>query len=121
MSEIIPTFFHMLANIKLYHWQTYHYSRHIASDTLHGELSDLIDTFIEVYMGKYNRPEFNRGFQIPVDEYSTLSVNELLKTYTLFLQDKLPMYIDTGDTELLNIRDEMLSILNKTLYLFTLE
>jgi hypothetical protein len=72
-------------------------------------------------MGKYNRPEFNNGFQISVDEYSTLSVNELLQKYTTFLQEKLPMYINKKDTELLNIRDEMLTILNKTLYLFTLE
>jgi hypothetical protein len=37
--------------------------------------------------------------------------------------DKMPSYLDKKmhNTDLLNIRDEMLAITNKTLYLLTLE
>ena len=119
MSEsIIQVFFHMTSNIKLYHWNTMQYSRHKASDELHSALSSLIDTFVETYIGEYKRPQFS--FNIKVKLINDNSICELLREYIQFLKFELPKQLDKSDTHLLNIRDELLTELNKTLYLFTL-
>lgn len=122
MSEsIIKAFFHMTLNIKLYHWQTRVYARHKASDDLLNELLALIDTFVEVYIGKYNRPSFKEKTPITVIDLSDDEIIITLNKYVSFLVKELPKYIQQDDTELLNIRDEMLQLINKTLYLFTLQ
>lgn len=119
-EEIIQVFFHMLLNIKLYHWQTLSFARHRASDELHSSLLDLIDSFIEVYIGRYSRPQFKNAFDIKVKELDSDSFVDLIKEYIKFLKYKVPKYIKESDTDLLNIRDEILSHFNKTLYLCTL-
>ena len=42
----------MLNTVKLYHWKTYSYATHEATDKLYKELNEYIDEFIEVYLGK---------------------------------------------------------------------
>jgi hypothetical protein len=44
----------------------------------------------------------------------------MIQQYILFLKKEVPKQLKQHDTDLLNIRDELLSSLNKTLYLFTL-
>ena len=122
-ESIVQVFFHMMLNLKLYHWETVKYARHIGSDNLHGALSTLIDQFVEVYMGRYSRPKFKTSFNIEVNQYDDENIIPILNDYITFLKEELPKYLkkDGSDTDLLNIRDEMLSELNKTLYLFTLQ
>ena len=121
-EDIIQMFFHMQLNIKLYHWQTKVYARHKATDDLLTSLSDLIDQFIEVYIGRYKRPKFTDGFNVEVNELNEESAKELIKTYITMMKTRVPKYLKKeSDSDLLNIRDEILGLLNKTLYLFTLE
>lgn len=110
----------MTSTIKLYHWQTTSFARHKATCELHSSLQDLVDQFIEVYMGRYQRPNFPQGFKLHIKESSDLSAQDTLLQYIDFLKNELPTYLQSNDTDLFNIRDEMLSNLNKTLYLFTL-
>ena len=124
-EDIIKVFFHMQHTIKLYHWQTIVFARHKATDDLLGSLSELIDKFIEVYIGRYQRPKFNKNLKINIDELSdddddNNSAVNMLKTYIKYMKYELPKYLDDDDTDLCNIRDELLGDLNKTLYLFTL-
>ena len=120
-ENIIIVFFHMLNTIKLYHWQTINYARHKATDSLHSELSALIDTFIEVYIGRYKRPSDNNTIKINIEELSDDSATNAINEYINYLKNDLPKYLKSSDTDLLNIRDEMLQNLNQTLYLFTLQ
>ena len=55
MSRIIKFFFYLQCNVKLYHWNTTKYSRHIASDKLFSNILEHSDKFMEVYIGKYGR------------------------------------------------------------------
>jgi hypothetical protein len=119
-ETIIQVFFSMLLNIKLYHWETMMFSRHKASDELHSSLSDLIDKFIEVYIGRYTRPKFKSSFDIKVKQLNDSNIVEVLHEYIKFLKHDISKYIKDSDTDLLNIRDEILGEFNKTLYLFTL-
>lgn len=120
-EDLVKLFFHMNLNIKLYHWQTTSYARHKATCDLHGVLTDLSDQFIEVYMGKYERPEFKDSFTVMVKELSDKNAKDLLEEYSNVLKKEVSKYIKTSDTDLMNIRDEMLAAINKTIYLFTLQ
>jgi len=45
----------------------------------------------------------------------------LIDVFIEFLQNDLPEELEKTDTDLLNIRDEMLGLLNKTKYLLLLK
>lgn len=122
-ESIVKVFFHMTTTIKLYHWQTSSYPRHKATCDLLAATLPLIDTFVETYMGRYQRPVFDSGFKMNIMELKDNddSAPSLIKDYIFYLQNDLPKYVDDNDTDLLNIRDEIVSNLNKTLYLFTLQ
>lgn len=122
-ESIIKIFFHMTTTIKLYHWQTLSYPRHKATCDLLAAILPLIDTFVETYMGRYQRPRFESGFKMNIQELKDNddSAPSLIKDYIFYLQNDLPKYVENNDTDLLNIRDEIVSNLNKTLYLFTLQ
>ena len=119
-KQIVQLFFHMMLNIKLYHLETTNFARHKASDELHGNLSGLIDKFIEVYIGGYDRPNFTSTFTVKVKQLNDNSIIDVLNEYIGFLKHELPKFVNVSDTHLLNIRDEMLTEINQALYLFTL-
>ena len=107
--------------IKVYHWQTMSHPRHKATDDLVSSLDEKIDQFVEVYMGKYGRPKFTaRSGTIRVENFHDKNGPALLKSAIVWLTNKLPKHLKETDTDLLNIRDEILGSLNQTLYLFTL-
>lgn len=113
-------FFHMLNNIKLYHWKTTSFARHKATDELHSSLSDLVDNFMEVYIGKYGRGKINSTSAITIKNLTDDNAETQLRNWVTILEGGLNEYLDEYDTDLLNIRDDMLGLLNKTIYLFTL-
>lgn len=119
-ETLIQVFFSMQNTIKLYHWQTGSFARHKATCELLAGLDPLIDSFIETYMGRYSRPFFSGGFDIKIKELSDQEAESILDKYIQFLKVEVPKHLKTSDTDLFNIRDEMLGILNKTVYLFTL-
>lgn len=118
----IQFFFNMREQIKLYHWQTKSYSRHKATDDVIGKLDENIDQFVEVWMGKYGRPRMTpRTNTIKVANLSESGAVKFIKSCISELQGAITKSLDpTKDTDLLNIRDEMLGDLNQLLYLFTL-
>lgn len=120
-ERIVQFFFHAVLNIKLYHWQTRRYPRHMASDALFSALLESMDKFIETYIGRYKRPKFSDAFEVSVTQFNDDEIKDLLKEYVAFLTNELPQHLDIeADTDLLNIRDDILGTINKTLYLFTL-
>lgn len=112
----------MREQIKLYHWQTKMYSRHKATDEVIEKLDKLIDSFVEVWMGKYGRPRMTaKTSTIRVSNLSESGAVAFIKECIKELQGPITKSLNPEkDTDILNIRDEMLSDLNQLLYLFTL-
>ena len=80
-AAIIQFFFTLRDQIKLYHWQTTSESRHKSTDAALEKLDDLIDSFVEVYIGKYGRPRLTA-------RTNTVQVQNLNdKTAFRFVQD----------------------------------
>lgn len=119
-SIIVLGFFGIYDQMKFYHWTTSRYSRHMASDEFLKVISNLIDNFVEIYQGKYGKIKLTTNKNIVIDNLTDDNIANFLISFRNFLLNDLPRFIDQKDTDLLTIRDEMLGITNKTLYLFTL-
>lgn len=121
-AQIIHFFFNMRDQLKLYHWQTAEFARHKASDDLIKELDELMDLYVEVYMGKYGRPKITPSTNTStVRNLSEKAAEKYVKGCIEYLNGPLTKSLKGTDTDLANIRDEMLTNLNKVLYLFTLK
>jgi hypothetical protein len=111
----------MREQIKIYHWQTLSYPRHVATNDLVTKLDASIDQFVEVYISKYGRPQFTgKTSTIKLHNYKDSEMTKFVQDAVSWLQNDLPQKLKKTDTELLNIRDTIATDLNQTLYLFTL-
>ena len=109
-----------LDNIKLYHWQTKSYARHKETDQLWKKLSSLVDDLVETFYGAFP------GRVKVTDEDNTLHVQnwtddeafQTLTDFSIWIKDTLsPLLKD--NTDLLHIRDDMLTAVNHALYMFS--
>jgi hypothetical protein len=118
---LIIFFFEMRQNLYLYHLSTYEYSRHIAAANLIDKLDELIDRFLEVYFGKYGRPDMFTNSVVPLIPLSDNDAYLKLAYYVDELTNTIPTMINPEtDSDLLTIRDEMLVLVNNAKYLFKL-
>jgi hypothetical protein len=123
-KEITLKFLQMLNTIKLYHWKTYSYATHKATDDLYSSLGEHVDHFIEILLGKVgNRTNLLSVKTIPLTDISNR--NEFkreiqsYKTYLVNLNHNKALSTMLN-SDLFNIRDEILGDLNQFLYLYTL-
>jgi hypothetical protein len=72
-------------------------------------------------MGKYGRPEFDSEFSLMFQDISALSVQNFLDGITEFLVNMVDQLDPKYDTDLLNLKDEMLGDINQLKYLLTLK
>jgi len=122
-ENVIITFIEILNAVKLYHWKTISYPTHKATDELYAELNSNLDTFVETMLGKTGGRfdltrvkcsqlcDFNSidGFRKKIDGFRMYLIN---MTNDVNLKQAL-------NSDLLNIRDEILGNINKFLYLLT--
>lgn len=120
-QHMITMFIQMLNTVKLYHWKTSSYAEHKATDELYSNLNSTIDSFVEIMLGKTgSRVNLTGVKSIPLLDYTDISnFKKEVKMYKDYL-----IGLNTGldaknDTDLLNIRDEMLGHLNQFTYLLT--
>jgi len=119
-SHIVQVFLEMLNMIKLYHWKTKSYSQHKATDELYAKMQENVDRFVEVLLGKdETRIQMIEKRIYLLDMNSKEEFKKRLLTYRKFLTDMNIYFDDSNDTDLLNIRDELLADLNQFLYLFS--
>ena len=122
--NIVVYFLEMLHTIKLFHWKTTGYAIHKATDDLHSKLSESVDSFVEIMLGKHGgRVQLQSQTTLTIKDYASTakdSFKKEIEEYKDFLQ-KLTNTLDASkDSDLLNIRDEMLGQLNQFTYLLTL-
>jgi hypothetical protein len=118
-GDIVMCLLTLRNQIKLYHWQTKSFARHTATDALTTALDTTIDAFVESYMGRYGRPKVSGS--IKLHNFSESAARTFVAQQTAYLTKVLPKKLKSTDTDLLNLRDEILAELTKVLYLFTLQ
>ena len=125
-KEITIVFLETLIMIKLYHWKTYSYASHKATDQLYARLNENMDRFMEILFGKSGiRMDFTETKKISLhDLYSKEELVrniDTLKAYFVSLNERIdfsknPELEFMTNSDLLNIRDEILGDLNQFLY-----
>jgi hypothetical protein len=108
--------------LRIFHWQTKELSKHNSFGKTYDKLGKLIDDFVEISMGKYGRFVLtDEDNTITLVNLGEVDVNDIINTCS----DTLISFSDDlnpeKDTDLLNIRDEMIGLLSKLSYLLTLD
>lgn len=120
-AEILHVLLILRNQVKLYHWQTISFGRHNATDDLVTSLDANIDKFTEAYMGRYGRPKMTASTgKLQVYDVNDKRAPQLMKEAIRWLTKSLPKQLSKDDTDLLNIRDEILGDIQQARYLFTL-
>lgn len=126
--RLVECFFEILLMIKLYHWNTYNYATHKATDDLYSKLGGNIDRFMEVFLGKTAAAGMDpmggriKGLSaikmVNIDDKKEMASK--INGFLGFLDglDDISLFADKGD--LITIRDEITADLNQFLYLLTL-
>jgi hypothetical protein len=134
IADHILCFLELLNTIKIYHWTTLSYPTHKATDELHGKLSTLVDSFIEIYIGHCSRGKgAGAGAGLPIFRFRTAKDASIefcecksLEAFCKVLDDNI-VHLEgltnklRGYTDLVNIRDEMVGALAQALYLLRLK
>jgi hypothetical protein len=122
-TEIILKFIQILNIIKIYHWKTLSYPEHKATDELYESFNGRIDEFVETMLGKTGkRVNLSSVKSIPFYDYTNVTkfkqCIEIFKTYLVNMSNAA-YFKNPANSDLLNIRDEILGDLNKFTYLLT--
>jgi hypothetical protein len=122
LGDIIQYFITYKENMRMYHWHTKRYSRHVASGEHLSSIDTLIDQFVETLQGKYGRVYLDTSNnKVILGNNNDEQIVEFMKKFAEYLIEEIPKNLDSKkDTDLLNIRDEILGDINQKLYLFTL-
>ena len=120
-SEVIAKLVQIQNQFRFMHWQTQSYAKHKAYGKIYEDLTDLIDGFVESCMGKHGRPEYLGGLTLEFEDLSEISLQQFVDDTVDFLISFDQLFDEVTDSDLLNVRDEMLQLINKGKYLFTLE
>jgi hypothetical protein len=95
------------------HLQSRSYSQHMALGAFYGGIGDLVDSFIEAFQGKY-------GLLTKYPAIAALFPEQDPVTYLTYLSDEVAMLRKANgfpqDSELQNITDEIVQLIDSTLY-----
>ena len=120
-EELTLKLMQIQSQFKFLHWQTFGDAKHKAYGEIYDALGENIDTFVEAMMGKYGRVQFDPEFSIMFQDISVLNVTDFMDGITEFLVGMSEELDPKYDTDLLNLRDEMLADINQTKYRLTLK
>lgn len=115
-SEGVTCLLNCLSAVRVFHWNEKAYGRHVALGSFYDTFSEWLDDFVETALG--SRP----GQRVSLVECDLLQYDNpesLLKNLKGFLIIDFPEFVN-NEKDLINMRDELLGSLNKTVYLLGL-
>lgn len=119
---LITTLLTLQAQLRILHWQTKSYAEHQALGGLYEALDGKVDEFVETFSGRYGVPAAKDSYKLTLVNYKdNAAVVEILDTAISYMTKEVPSLLKPEDTDLLNIRDEMIGAINKTKYLLRLK
>ena len=122
LHKVLLTMLNMTNTIKLYHWRTSSFAEHKATDELFENLQSNIDKFVEVLLGRTygGRIAHPAVFHIVAHNYNNAKMlhREVAKFRAFLIS--LENTMGKNDTDLINIRDDILVDINKFMYLMSL-
>jgi hypothetical protein len=108
-AQFVQCLLHAVTNTHILHLKSRSYSEHMALGDFYDGLSDLADTYAEAYQGKYGIIEgYTDDFELADSAIPYLMEKN---DYIKLLRAGLPQ-----DSELQNIIDEIVALIDSTLY-----
>lgn len=113
IQDTVATLLQFSILLSIYHWHTFSYSRHKATDELYHHLLEFMDQLVEYYQGKHPRIQFNHDIRIQTVTDDTILpiLDSLSNTVEL---------ITVRDEGIRARRDDLIGYIHQTMYLFTL-
>jgi hypothetical protein len=102
-------------SLRMQHWLTVSHAEHNALGSAYEGLDGLIDSFVEVAIGAKGRGILSGITSLKVGG----DAQRILSNLETVLRKEIPSDLGEEETALMNIRDEMLALLQKTKYLLT--
>jgi hypothetical protein len=122
MEKVIVNLVKLQNQLRVLHWQTDSYAQHKAFGKAYDNMTDLIDSLVEVHQGKYGKIMYSTPLSIDLVNIDEISIDEVLAEVTDYLSAEFGGMVDAAkDTDCLNIRDSILQELNQLKYLLTLK
>jgi len=119
MRKTATILFHARQQAHFWHLDTKSFSEHKCLENFYTEILDLTDNLLWEYMGKGHRVDF-KGIRMTFHAYSREKMIEYFKRLHRYI-NKAKNGLKPADGNLANIMDEILGLVSKTLYLFTLK
>jgi DNA-binding ferritin-like protein len=120
MRKTATILFHARQQAHFWHLDTKSYAEHKALDSFYTELLDLIDSLMETYLGKGKRVDFGQ-IRMTFNKYSHEKMIEYFKKLARYIARAKKSMSGPNDGDISNIMDEILALINRTLYMFTLK
>ena len=120
MQDILINLITHINQIRMYHWKTFIHSRHIATDKYMDKVNPIIDTIIETLQGKRGM-RIKDSFKIEFFSMTDKNAEDYLFEHQRWLENDFEALVDENETDILNLRDELLSAVSQLIYLFTLK
>jgi hypothetical protein len=104
------------AQARVFHLMTHSFAQHKAMQELYESMSDFQDTFMETYIGAYGRPKIMTEIYL----CECKDMNSPIEYVKAKRQDFVNMYTMIEHRGLINLMDEIISMLDKIIYLLSL-
>lgn len=122
MDKVIVNLLKVQNQLRILHWQTTSYAAHKALGNAYDDLDELIDSLVEIHQGKYGRIVFETPIELNLVNQDEIDIEDVFMQLNEYLTGPFnEMHDSVKDTDCLNIRDEILAVINKLRYLLTLK
>jgi len=122
MEKPVVNLLKLQNQLRILHWQTDSYAEHKAFGKAYENLDGLIDSLVEVYQGKHGRIKYTSPVAMNLVNSDEISIMDILEEFCEYLTVTFTAVVDVAkDSDLLTIRDEILSEINRLKYLLTLK
>jgi len=120
MHEIVQPMMQFRNQIKLYHWKTSSFARHKGTDKFLEKFDKLLDEFMEVLSGS-RMEKIPDNFSVKFTQLSDGKAIGYLEGFRDWISNTLTGLLFEHETDLLNLKDEILANVNRLIYLFQLK
>jgi len=122
MDKVIINLLKIQNQLRILHWQTKSFARHKAFGKTYDDLDGLIDTLVEIHQGKYGVITYDTPIDFGLVNIEEIEIDQILIQLTEYLSTAFSEMMDPEkDTDCLNVRDEILTVINRLRYLLTLK
>lgn len=105
----------LVNQLKVWHWQTTSYAQHSAFGAKYSSISDLVDSLVEVYQGKYGRVKAESVFKLELQNLPA-DCSPIVNSYIGCISG----WDWSEQPDLANIQADLIIELNHLNYLLTL-